>query len=139
MFVLDTNVLSAMMGTMPAPAVEAWISTRPVELLFTAAICKAEILAGIAILPDGRRRSDLEAVAEAMFTDDFQDRVLPFDTDAALAYAEIFAARRRAGRPMATADLIIAAIARTQGASVVTRNVRDFEGCGLGLVDPWSA
>ena len=88
-------------------------------------------------MPDGRRRLDLEAAARAMFVEDFEGRVLPFDTDAAVAYADIFAARRRAGRPAATVDLMIAAVARTRGASVVTRNVADFEECGVAIVNPW--
>src|ERR1700750_1185673 len=99
MFLLDTNVLSAMMHTAPAPAVAAWVSGQATELLFTAAPCQAEILAGIAILPDGRRRAELETAARAMFADDFAARVLPSDSDAALAYAALFAARRQAGRP----------------------------------------
>ena len=63
----------------------------PADLLFTASVCQAEVLAGIAILPQGRRRRDLEAAARAMFAEDFEDRVLPFDTDAAIAYADILA------------------------------------------------
>jgi len=74
-----------------------------------------------------------------MFRDDFAGRVLPFDGEAAIAYADVFSSRRRAGRPAATADLMIAAIARTKGASVVTRDIGDFEDCGLTLIDPWSA
>jgi len=72
-----------------------------------------------------------------MFLEDFEGRVLPFDTAAAAAYAEIFAARRRAGRSLATLDLMIAAIARCHGAGVVTRNVADFDGCGVSVVNPW--
>jgi predicted nucleic acid-binding protein len=139
MFILHTNVLSAVMVADPAPAVAAWMAAQPPELLFTAAVCQAEILAGIAILPEGRRRTGLEAAARAMFRDDFAGRVLPFDTLAAVSYADLFAARRRAGRPAAMADLIIAAIARARGASVVTRDAGGFEGCGLTLIDPWSA
>lgn len=139
MFVLDTNILSAMMSTAPAPEVAAWVSGQPTEHLFTAAICQAEILSGLAIMPEGRRRLDLEAAARAMFAEDFEGRVLPFDTEAATAYADIFAARRRAGRPAATIDLMIAAVTRSQGASVVTRNVADFEGCGVSIVNPWAA
>lgn len=111
---------------------------RPVEGLFTAAVCQAEILAGLAIM-EGRRRADLDAAARAMFAEDFADRVLPFDAEAAAAYADIFAARRRAGRPGATMDLMIAAVARRWGASLVTRNVADFDGCGVAVIDPWQA
>ena len=137
MFVLDTNILSAMMGTGPVPEVATWVSGQPPELLFTAAVCQAEILAGLAIMPEGRRRSDLDAAARAMFLEDFEGRVLPFDMAAAVAYADIFAARRRTGRPSTTIDLMIAAIARSNGASVVTRNVADFEECGVDIVNPW--
>jgi predicted nucleic acid-binding protein len=138
MFILDTNVLSNAMAAHPAPPVAAWIAGQPPELLFTASICQAETLSGIAILPQGRRRANLETAANAMFRDDFAGRVLPFDGEAAIAYADVFSARRRAGRPATTADLMIAAIARTKGASVVTRDTRDFEDCGLTLVDPWT-
>ena len=77
--------------------------------------------------------------ALAMFREDFAGRILPFDTDAAVIYAELFALRRSAGRPAAIADLMIASIARAHGASVVTRDTGDFEGCGLALINPWSA
>jgi predicted nucleic acid-binding protein len=139
MFLLDTNVLSAMMRREPPREVAAWVSAQPPELLFTAAVCQAEILAGIAILPAGRRRRELEAAARAMFIEDFEQRVLAFDMPAATAYAEVFAARRRAGRPAATVDLMIAAIARSHRAEVVTRDVADFAGCGVAVVNPWSA
>ena len=74
-----------------------------------------------------------------LFREDFAGRVLPFDSEAAIAYADVFSARRRAGRPTATADVMIAAIARTKGASVVTRDIGDFEDCGVALIDPWKA
>ena len=138
MLVLDTNMLSAMMRAEPVGRVADWILAQPSEDLFTAAVCQAEILSGIAILPNGRRRADLEEAARAMFDDDFQGRVLPFDTEAAVAYAEVFAARRKAGRPAGTADLMLAAIARVRGASVVTRNVADFKGVGLTIINPWN-
>jgi hypothetical protein len=138
MFLLDTNVLSAMMHATPAPEVAAWVSAQPVEYLFTASVCQAEILAGLAVMPEGQRRRDLEAAARAMFLEDFEGRVLPFDMAAVVAYADVFATRTRAGRPVATMDLMIAAVARSQGASVVTRNVADFEACGLIVVDPWN-
>ncbi len=137
MLVLDTNMLSAMMSAEPVREVADWILAQPSGELFTAAVCQAEILSGIAVLPDGRRRADLAEAARAMFAEDFQGRVLPFDTEAAAAYAEVFAARRRAGRPAGTIDLMLAAIASVRGASVVTRNVTDFEGVGLTIINPW--
>jgi predicted nucleic acid-binding protein len=139
MFVLDTNILSVMMRSPLVPEVAAWVAAQPEELLYTTAVSQAEVLAGIEILPDGRRRVALEKAARAMFADDFDGRILPFDREAAAAYAGIFAARRQAGRPPASLDLMIAAIARAQGADMVTRNTADFEGCGLTLVNPWEA
>ena len=138
MFLLDTNVLSLLMTAQPPPEVGGWVSAQPPDLLFTAAICQAEILASLAILPEGRRRFELETAARAVFLEDFEGRVLAFDSAAAENYAAIFAARRRAGRPVATIDLMIAAIARSHGASVITCNVSDFEGCDVAIVNPWT-
>jgi predicted nucleic acid-binding protein len=137
MFLLDTDILSAVMSSTPAPEVAAWIEGQPIEELFTTSISEAEILSGLAIMRENRRRRDLEAAARAMFMEDFERRVLPFDQDAAAAYAEIFAARRRAGRPAATLDLMVASIARSSGASVVTRDVRGFEDSGVTVINPW--
>jgi predicted nucleic acid-binding protein len=139
MFVLDTNVLSAIMSSQPVPEVAAWVAAQPEETLFTATVCQAEILAGIAILPDGRRRRTLEEVADAIFADDFDGRILPFDSTAAGLYAQLFAIRRRAGRSTATADLMIAAVARAHDASLATRDIPDFQECGLTLINPWDA
>jgi predicted nucleic acid-binding protein len=108
------------------------------DQLFTVSVCQAEMLSGIAILPKGQRRDGLQVAATAMFREDFAGRVLPFDTEAAV-YGELFAARRCAGRPGATADLMIASVARARGASVVTRDAGGFEDCGLSLIDPWMA
>jgi predicted nucleic acid-binding protein len=138
MFILDTNILSGMMSLRPSPEMAAWIDGQLEDLLFTTSISQAEILSGLAIMPDGRRRRDLEAAAVAMFSEDFEGRVLPFDMEAAAAYAEIFAARRRGGRPTATLDLMIASVARSHGASVVTRDTSGFEDCGLALINPWT-
>ena len=137
MLILDTNMLSAMMSAEPVPRVADWILDQPSEELFTAAVCQAEVLSGIAVLPNGRRRTDLAEAARAMFADDFHGRILPFDTEAAAAYATVLAARRKAGRPVGTIDLMLAAIASVQGARIVTRNVTDFEGIGLTVINPW--
>jgi hypothetical protein len=137
MFLLDTNVLSALMMMQPPREIAAWVSAQPDDLLFTAAVCQAEILTGIAILPEGRRRAELAAAAQAMFSEDFEARVLPFDTLAAQDYADMYAACRSTGRPTAALDLMIAAIARVNGASVVTRNVADFEASGVPIINPW--
>jgi predicted nucleic acid-binding protein len=139
MFILDTNILTAMMSPKPVPQVAAWVAGQPIKLLFTVAVCQAEILSGLAIMPAGRRRQTLEAAARAMFLEDFEGRVLPFDMAAAIAYADIFATRRLAGRPTATLDLMIAAVARAHRASVVTRDGSGFDGCGLTVINPWAA
>jgi predicted nucleic acid-binding protein len=139
MFLLDTNVLSALMSLAPPPPVALWIAGRSIGSLFTVSVCQAEILAGIALLPTGRRRAGIEEAARAVFMEDFDGRVLPFDSAAATVYADIFAARRQAGRPIATVDLMIAAVARAQGASVVTRDAGGFEGCGLTVINPWQS
>src|SRR5260370_41348456 len=124
MFVLDTNVLSAMMRFQMEPRVAVWIAAQPADLLFTTSLSQAEILSGLAIMVEGRRRLDLQAAARAMFLEDFDGRVLPFDTETATAYASILAACRRAGRPAATIDLMIASIAQSRGARGVTREDR---------------
>jgi predicted nucleic acid-binding protein len=89
-------------------------------------------------MPEGRRRSALEAAASAMFNDDFRGRIFPFDEAAAAAYAQIFAARRAAGLPTAALDLMIAAIAHSQTGTVVTRDTAGFDGCGVAVINPWS-
>jgi predicted nucleic acid-binding protein len=136
-FILDTNILSAMMRLQLEAEVATWIAAQPGELLFTTSLSQAEILSGLAIMPDGRRRRDLEAAARVMFLEDFDGRVLPFDMRAAAAYAEIFVSRRRAGRPATTIDLMIASVARSHGASMVTRDTKGFEDCGITLINPW--
>jgi predicted nucleic acid-binding protein len=138
MILLDTNVLSELMRPEPTDLVVRWISERPAGSLYTTSITQAEILHGILLLPAGRRRVRLQAAAEAMFAEDFMGRVLGFGPEAALPYARIAAERRRVGRPISHFDAQIAAIARSAGASVATRNLPDFEGCGVPVLNPWS-
>jgi hypothetical protein len=135
--ILDTNVLSELMRSEPTAAVFEWVARQPRAILYTTSVNKAEILYGIAALPEGRRRAALAATAEAMFAEDFAGRVLPFDAAAAAFYAEIVASRRRRGRPIEAFDAQIAATARVAGAEIATRDTADFAACGLGLIDPW--
>jgi predicted nucleic acid-binding protein len=137
MIVLDTNVLSETLRPKPSAIVLIWMRSEPVSSLFTTTITEAELLYGIALLAPGKRRQSLEAVVGLIFTDDLAGRILPFDSAAAREYAEIAAARRRAGRPISEADARIAAIARSRGAALATRNVQDFAGCELQVIDPW--
>ena len=92
----------------------------------------------MARLPAGQRKDALSAAIEGILREDFEDRILPFDSEAARAYANIAAAHRAASRAVAPADCQIAAIAHSCGMAVVTRNVRDFEDIGIKVVDPWS-
>jgi hypothetical protein len=137
MIILDTNVLSEILRPKPSSKVLEWIGSQPSALLFTTTITEAELFYGIALLPDGKRRRALEVAVGLIFTDDLAGRVLPFDSAAAREYALIAASRRRAGRRMAEADGRIAAIARSRGAILATRNVDDFTDCELEVIDPW--
>lgn len=137
MIVLDTNVVSELMRDNAHAEVLAWMDERPTRELFVTAVTEAEIRTGIAFLPEGKRRKGLGEAAEQVLNNLFAGRVLPFDSSAARAYAEIAAARRAAGRPISQADGQIAAIAGSRGMAVATRNVGDFEGMGIDIIDPW--
>ncbi len=139
MIVLDTNVLSELMRPAPSERVVRWVAAQPATSLYTTSVTQAEILHGIMLLPSGRRRIALEAAAEAMFSEDFGGRVLPFGSEAAHPYARIAAERRRAGRPISHFDAQIAAIARSAGAEIATRNVADYDACGVQVINPWEA
>ncbi|MCX7365580.1 MAG: type II toxin-antitoxin system VapC family toxin [Alphaproteobacteria bacterium] len=137
MILLDTNVISEILRPDPALPVKRWMERQPAQSIFTAVICEAEIQLGLALLPLGRRRRALEEAVMAIFQEVLTDRILPFDRSAAGAYAVIGAVRRKMRRPISTLDAQIAAIARAHGATVATRNVADFTGCGVDIVDPW--
>ena len=139
MIVLDTNIVSGMMRDEPSPEVLVWLDGWPTRELFVTAVTEAEVRTGIVLLPEGRRRRGLAEAAEHAFGSLFAGRVLPFDSGAARAYADIAAARRTAGRPLSQADGQIAAIARSHGMAVATRNVRDFEDMGMDLFNPWAS
>jgi predicted nucleic acid-binding protein len=137
MIVLDTNVLSELLRAEPEPAVFDWTASQPLETLFTTTVTQAEMLYGVGLLPNGQRRRRLETAVAALFAEDFNERVLPFDSDAATAYAVIAAERQRMGRPMSQFDAQIAAITQSRGGRLATRNVVDFEHCGLDTLNPW--
>ena len=138
MMLLDTNVLSELMRPIPDHGVEAWIGLQPPASLFISTITEAELRYGVALMPNGRRRDAVAAAIEGMMMEDFHGRILAFDSAAAIFYAQIAADRRAGGRPITPFDAQIAAIARSRGATLATRNVDDFEGCGVEIVNPWS-
>jgi predicted nucleic acid-binding protein len=138
MIFLDTNVLSEVMRPVPNANVIAWMNRQdPGELLLTA-ITVAEILYGIRRLPHGSRQTTLLKLANALFEEEFAQRILPFDAAVAMHYADLVCQRQQQGRPIGMADAQIAAICRSvDGASLATRNVGDFTGIGLALINPW--
>jgi predicted nucleic acid-binding protein len=135
--ILDTNVLSELMKPKPSALVENWVAEQPSASLFTTSLTQAEILYGVALLPKGRRRKALDEAIAGMFEEDFAERILPFDGAAAYAYAILAARRREIGKPIAQFDAQIAAIARSRGAAVATRNISDFVDCGIQVHNPW--
>jgi toxin FitB len=134
--ILDTNVVSELMRPEPAPGVASWVRARDRRELRTTTITLAEVRYGIARLPDGRRKQALVGAADEIFSA-FADQILPFDTSAAEHYAVIASSRERAGRTISGFDALIAAVCRSQGAVLATRNVSDFDGTGIEILDPW--
>lgn len=137
MIVLDTNIVSELMRSQPDESVLRWIGTYRATNLFITALTQAEILYGLELLPEGKRRTDLKQAAQSMFDLDFARRILPFDSDSAQQFAIIAATRRAIGRPISQIDAQIAAIALSQNATLATRNVSDFKQCGIEIVNPW--
>ena len=137
MIILDTNVLSELMRPKPSANVLRWIEKQPEMEVFTTSITEAEIFYGIEILPQGKRRDILTAVADAVFAEDFSGRVFGFDSEAARFFSKIMSSRRASGRPISQSDAQIAAIAKVARAKLATRDVQDFEQCGIDLVNPW--
>jgi predicted nucleic acid-binding protein len=136
MIVLDTNVVSELMRAAPAPVVLTWLQQTSSTGLYTTAVTVAEIRYGITRLPEGRRRQTLHQAANEIFAA-FPRQVLPFDLAAATAYAEVVADRERDGNPISGFDAQIAAICRSQAATLATRNTKDFADTGIAILDPW--
>jgi len=134
---IDTHVLSELLRARPDTTVLAWFASQPANGLFVSAVTQAEMLLGAQRLPAGQRKQRLEQALEAMFLQDFAGRVLPFDSSCAAAHAVVVATRRRAGTPISQFDGQIAAIALSRRLGLATRNVSEFEGCGLALTNPW--
>lgn len=139
MILLDTNVVSEPLRHAPEQRVVDWLDIQPMETLFLSAITVAELRAGVALLPAGRRRTGLQDNLEKRVLPLFAGRVLSFDLSCTLAYAALMAEARAAGRAIAAADGYIAAIAMANGFVVATRDIGPFEAAGAAVIDPWRA
>ena len=137
MIVLDTNIISEVMKPLPSAAVLDWLNRQNSERLYLSCVSLGEIEYGLRILPEGHRRRELQERFRRFVASAFALRVLCYDEQAAQSYGEIMAERRALGRPMSALDGQIAAIAKVHGAAVATRNMRDFEYCGVELMDPF--
>jgi hypothetical protein len=137
LILLDTNVISEVIRAAPDPNVARWMRTTPRSTLVTSAVVQAEILYGLEVMPDGARRRERVALAQAVFAE--IEVILPLTPEAASAYAELAARRRAAGRPLSGFDGLIAASAKAEGAAIATRDTGDFQGCGIDLINPWEA
>jgi len=139
MIILDTNVLSECWRKSPNIQVLTWLAAQPQASLFTTTVVESEILYGVQLLADGARKDALSLAVKAVFNDNLTGRVLTYDRDAARSYAEIASNRKKMGKPISQFDAMIAAVAHSRGATLATRNVKDFEGCAIQLVDPWAS
>lgn len=138
MILLDTNVISEPLRMAPDARVINWIDAQSLATLYLSAVTVAELRAGVALLPPGRRRDSLHASLEQQVLSLFAKRVLPFDLACTQAYADLIAKSRSAGRAISTADGYIAAIAIANGFAVATRDKTPFEAVGVTVIDPWS-
>jgi len=139
MIVIDTNVLSALTRRVPDQAIVRWFDVQPRSSIWTTAVTLFETRFGIAIMQDERRRATLETIANRILEEIVEDRVLPFDTLAAEASANLAAIRRRQGRPGEMRDTMIAGITIAHRATLATRNIRHFADLPVPVVNPWVA
>jgi predicted nucleic acid-binding protein len=137
--VLDTNVLSELVRPKPSQTVIDWIDIHDSAELVITALTSAEVRAGVALLPSGRRKHEIGLRMESLLTETFAGYVLAFDIDSTPYYADILATRTRAGRTISAIDAQIAAISRQHQATLATRNIADFTDTGLDLINPWTA
>jgi len=138
MILLDTNLISEPLRAAPEPRVVAWLDAQPLETLFLSVVSVAELRYGVARLPNGRRRKALAERLETQVLPAFAGRILAFDLPATQAYADLMAKAQAAGKPIGMADGLIAAIARTHGMTVATRDTAPFAAAGVPVIDPWS-
>jgi toxin FitB len=137
LIVLDTNVVSEMMRAEPDKRVMHWLNEQRSDDLWLTAVNTAELMFGVARLPEGARKQQLSSVLASTFENDFSGRILSFDAEAAEVFAGLAAMREAAGRIGSLADTQIAAICLLHRATLATRNVKHFEDAGLPLINPW--
>lgn len=138
MIILDTNVISEPLKPRSDVAVLRWLDLQSPATLYVTTISQAELLAGVAALPAGKRRTELRRVIDTELVSLFASRILPFGERSAEAYAQVVTAATRAGNPIDFADAAIAAIAIEHDFILATRNVVDFKGLSVKLINPWS-
>lgn len=137
MIILDTNVISEVMRERPDPEVALWLARQKTLHLALTTITLAEIQRGLKRLPPGKRRRSLEGRFARFIEQGFQGRILAFDEASAFLYGDLCVKREKKGLQADPVDLMIAAITHNAGASLATRNIRDFEHCGVKLINPW--
>ena len=137
MIILDTNVVSEPMKRNGNPAVQTWLDQQAAETLYFTATSLSELMVGIAILPDGRRKEGLDGALNELLARLFGSRILPFDQQAAIAYAPLIRRARAEGRLISVADGQIAAIAAMHGFTVATRDTAPFIAVGVPVINPW--
>jgi hypothetical protein len=135
--ILDTNILGALMRSVPDAAVVKWLDRQPAESVWITSITLFEARFGLALLPSGRRRQRLALEFDRLLREDLENRVLDFDSPAATEAASLAAARQKSGRPVDMRDTQIAGIALARHATLATRNVRHFADLEISIIDPW--
>ncbi|MGD9869337.1 MAG: type II toxin-antitoxin system VapC family toxin [Hyphomicrobiales bacterium] len=138
MIVLDTNVISEILRQARKTAVTDWFDSQPASEIHICSPVLAELAYGVERMPRSKRKDELASRVSTLVQEVFPGRVLSFDADAAFAYGEVVASREATGRPISVMDAMIAAIARSNRAMLATRNLRDFEGTGIRLIDPFT-
>ncbi len=137
MIIIDTNIVSEVMRREPLPVVLDWFNSQNSQFLFITTITQAEIGYGLRVLPDGQRRRQLKGRFDSFIGMAFEERVLDFTSAAAIAYADIMGDRKEMGRSMSLLDGQIAGIASANQFAIATRNIKDFEHCGIELINPF--
>lgn len=139
MILLDTNVVSEVMRQKPSDNVLNWLNKHSNGNLLISSITIAEICYGLRILPVGQRQQLLQARFEQFVSEGFAGNIIDFNEPAARTYAEIMGVSKEKGRPMSLPDGQIAAIAQANHLALATRNIIDFESCGIKLINPFDA